>query len=45
MYKDNQVHAALECTNSSGTWECIGQCHDPEESLSGRWVFRNYLRG
>ncbi|MEU1404429.1 hypothetical protein ABZ471_19010 [Streptomyces sp. NPDC005728] len=45
VYKDNKVHAGLECKNSTGTWECIGQCHDPEESLAGRWVYRNYLRG
>lgn len=33
VYKDNKVNAKLECENSGGTWECIGDCHDPEESL------------
>ncbi|MEU0006037.1 hypothetical protein ABZ079_17635 [Streptomyces sp. NPDC006314] len=45
VYKNNQVRAQFQCDNSTGTWECIGQCHDPEETLNGRWVARNYLRG
>ncbi|MCX4879245.1 MULTISPECIES: hypothetical protein [unclassified Streptomyces] len=45
VYKDNKVSAQLECENSGGTWECIGSCHDPEESLAGRWVHRGDLRG
>ncbi|MFJ9818979.1 hypothetical protein ACIRU3_27745 [Streptomyces sp. NPDC101151] len=45
VYKDNKVSSKLECKMSDGTWECIGQCHDPEETLNGRWVYRNYLRG
>lgn len=44
VYKDNKVNAKLECENSGGTWECIGDCHDPEESLAGRWVHRGDLR-
>jgi hypothetical protein len=45
VYKDNKVTAKLECNNSGGTWECSGDCHDPEESLAGRWVYRDYLKG
>ncbi|MER5922049.1 serine hydrolase domain-containing protein [Streptomyces mirabilis] len=28
-----------------GDWVCIGQCHVDEESITGRWVFRNYPKG
>jgi hypothetical protein len=44
-YKDNKVHADYACSNSTGNWVCIGQCHVDEESITGRWVFRNYLKG
>jgi hypothetical protein len=44
-YKDNKVHTDFACSNSTGDWVCIGQCHVDEESITGRWVFRNYLKG
>jgi hypothetical protein len=44
-YKDNKVHADYACGNSTGNWVCIGQCHVDEDAITGRWVFRNYLKG
>ncbi|MFC9630855.1 hypothetical protein ACFTY8_16535 [Streptomyces mirabilis] len=44
-YKDNKVHADFACSTSTGDWVCIGQCHVDEDSITGRWVFRNYLKG
>ncbi|MEW2611699.1 hypothetical protein AB0937_16150 [Streptomyces sp. NPDC047880] len=46
VYKNNSVHAYWDCTNSSGNpWVCIGSCRVDEDSISGRWVYRGYLRG
>ncbi|MCK8437054.1 hypothetical protein G3I77_29855 [Streptomyces sp. D2-8] len=46
VYKNNEVHAYWDCTNSSGNpWVCIGSCRVDEDSISGRWVYRGYLRG
>ncbi|WP_329575739.1 hypothetical protein [Streptomyces sp. NBC_01361] len=45
VYKNNSVHAYWACTNSSGNpWVCIGSCKVTEDAISGRWVYRNYLR-
>jgi hypothetical protein len=45
IYKNNSVHAYWACTNSSGNpWVCIGSCKVTEDAISGRWVYRNYLR-
>jgi hypothetical protein len=44
-YKDNKVHADYACSNSTGNWVCIGRCHVDEDAITGRWVFRNYLKG
>ncbi|MFF4130026.1 hypothetical protein ACFY1B_00515 [Streptomyces mirabilis] len=41
----NKVHADFACSNGTGNWVCIGQCHGDEESTTGRWVFRDYLTG
>ncbi|MER7482032.1 hypothetical protein ABTX60_31115 [Streptomyces sp. NPDC126510] len=46
VYKNNKVHAYWDCTNSSGNpWVCIGSCHVDDDAISGRWVYRGYLRG
>ncbi|GAP48977.1 hypothetical protein [Streptomyces azureus] len=46
VYKNNEVHAYWDCTNSSGNpWVCIGSCRVDEDSISGRWVYRGYLKG
>lgn len=46
VYKNNEVHAYWNCTNSSGNpWVCIGSCRVDEDSISGRWVYRGYLKG
>lgn len=45
VYKNNSVHAYWDCTNGSGNpWVCIGSCKVTEDEISGRWVYRNYLR-
>ncbi|MCX5080276.1 hypothetical protein ACFC18_13365 [Streptomyces sp. NPDC056121] len=45
IYKNNSVHAYWACTNSSGNpWVCIGSCKVTEDAITGRWVYRNYLR-
>ncbi|MFF1396705.1 hypothetical protein ACFVZD_23200 [Streptomyces sp. NPDC058287] len=45
VYKNNSVHAYWACTNGSGNpWVCIGSCTVTEDAISGRWVFRDYLR-
>ncbi|MFC8141928.1 hypothetical protein ACFUKV_09195 [Streptomyces paradoxus] len=46
VYKNNEVHAYWDCTNSSGNpWVCIGSCRVDDESISGRWVYRGHLKG
>ncbi|KJK35125.1 hypothetical protein UK15_32945 [Streptomyces variegatus] len=46
VYKNNKVHAYWDCTNSSGNpWVCIGSCRVDEDSITGRWVYRGYLKG
>jgi hypothetical protein len=44
-YKDDKVHADYARSNSTGHWVCIGQCHVDEDAITGRWVFRNHLKG
>ncbi|MEU8489119.1 hypothetical protein [Streptomyces sp. NPDC048641] len=45
VYKNNSVHAYWDCTNGSGNpWVCIGSCTVTEDEISGRWVYRDYLR-
>lgn len=45
VYRNNQVHASWDCTNSSGQpWVCIAQCRVDEDAIEGHWVHRTHLR-
>ncbi|MEU1319341.1 hypothetical protein [Streptomyces tibetensis] len=40
------MHVYWDFTNSSGNpWVCIGRRHVDGDAISGRWVYRGYLRG